>query len=458
MMETMMMRFTLCVPLLLLVAALLPGCGEKGASPGGEVLRPNIIHIMADDLGYGDLGSYGQQLLQTPHLDQLAAEGMRFTQFYAGSAACTPSRYALVTGKHAGTSGVTTNRIDSLPEGVFTVGQLLQRTGYRTGLVGKWALGGPGSHGFPLDVGFDYFYGYPGQRLAHNYYPEKLMENRDWVELTGNLESTVPYVAQRKVVNAAERIHQAALAFIKRNRDTPFYLQLDYNLPHVNNHLAKSTGNGYEHDGAGRYADKDWTESEKGYGEMVGLIDDYVGELIALLRAQGLDDNTLVIFTSDNGPAGVRTQESLSKFNATGGLRGNKGTLHEGGIRVPMIAWWPGRVPFGTNDRPLALWDWMSTVAELSGANTDFETDGVSYADSLAGLEAPAQQTPLYWAFNDWLAVRLGPLKWVKHPNGREYLFDIEQDPGERHNLLRRQPDRAEALRAIAEAYGDWSG
>ncbi len=413
---------------------------------------PNIIHIMADDLGYGELGSYGQKMIKTPHLDDLAAQGMRFTQYYAGNALCNPSRYAFMTGKHAGSTGVITNGNNTLATNTLTVGRMLQGAGYYTGLVGKWALGSETSTGAPLKQGFDYSFGYPNQVAAHNYYPEFLFENGAKIRLGKNKVSKIKNISAIKEVYAADVIHQRAMAFIGNNKNRPFYLQLDYNLPHVNNELQKKTGNGFEHPGPGRYAQESWTAAEKSYAEMVSLVDDYVGALIGRLRGLGIAGNTLVIFTSDNGPTGVRGLQALQRFGATGGLKGMKGMLFEGGIRVPMIAWWPGVItPHSVNHTVSAFWDVLPTLAELSGSQQISGIDGVSFAGTLKGDKGVSEDRILYWEIYGRKAVRQGDWKWVYHPmKETDFLFNIAEDPEERVNLASSSAEVLARLRSIS--------
>lgn len=416
----------------------------------------NIIHITADDLGYGELGSFGQKLVLTPNLDQLATEGMRFTQHYAGSSLCNPSRYAFMTGKHAGSTRVVTNRSNILPAETFTIAKLMQNSGYSTGIIGKWALGSASSSGGPLKQGFDYFFGYANQVAAHNYYPEQLVENDNHVNLEGNTLSEDFNIAKDKKVYAPELIHQKSLAFVERNRHRKFYLQLDYNLPHVNNELQKITANGFEHPGIGRYSEENWSMAEKSYAEVVSLMDDYVGELIWKLRSLGLGKKTLVIFTSDNGPTGERSQESLQRFNATGSLKGMKGMLFEGGIRVPMIAWWPGTVPGkASHTNTTTFWDVMPTLAELIDYPQALETDGESFASALRGLGHESIKRVLYWEIGDRKALRSGSWKWVHHPmkSKSEFLYNIVDDPDELTNLAARAPEKLAQLKSMAERY-----
>jgi arylsulfatase A len=417
-----------------------------------DMPTPNIVHITADDLGYGELGSFGQKLIKTPHLDQMAADGMRFTQHYAGSSLCNPSRFSYMTGKHAGSTGVTTNGNNILPANTFTVARLMQNTGYHTAIIGKWALGSSKSTGAPLKQGFNYFFGYPNQVSAHNYYPEELVENNQQVHLEGNTTSENAQISDQRTVYAGDLIHNRAMAFLEDNKDQAFYLQLDYNLPHVNNELHEVTGNGFEHPGSGRYAQETWTAAEKSYAEMVSLMDDYIGELIGKLHSLGLAENTLVIFTSDNGPTGVRGRQSLQRFNATSGLRGMKGMLFEGGIRVPMIAWWPGTIEAGsiTND-VTTFWDVLPTLADLIGHKPSPKSDGASFAAVLKGQGTMPSERMLYWEINDRKAVRHGDWKWVRHPVGpnSDFLYNIAKDPEEKVNLASISPEMLSQLQAM---------
>ena len=423
-----------------------PLLAQNVAVPTHSVQLPNVIRIMADDLGYGDLESYGQRLMRTPNLSRMAAEGLRFTQYYAGSAACNPSRFAYMTGRHAGTTGVTTNDSNALPVGAMNVARLMQKAGYTTGIIGKWALGEPGTGSEPLQVGFDYFYGYPTQAAAHNYYPQHLMENRASVALKGNLESQHLLVLPQRQTYAPAVIQQRALAFIKANSGHRFYLQLDINLPHANSELLKSGGNGFEHPGAGRYASEEgWTEHERSYAEMVSLMDDFVGTILETLRELGIEQNTLVIFTADNGPAGERGAASLERFAASGPLKGIKGELTEGGIRVPMIAWWPGTIAAGqTSNAVIAAWDELPTLAELVNSQTSYYSDGVSFAGVLRGTADVPKKRLLYWRLKNQMAARYGDWKLLclQHNTDSEqiFLYNLASDPAEKNDLSASEP------------------
>lgn len=420
--------------------------------------RPRfVIHIMADDLGYGELGSYGQTRIATPNLDRLAAQGLRFTAFYSASPVCNPARYSFMTGLHVGSTGLTRNIGNLLHKDGQTIARLMSGVGYRTAMVGKWALGKHGSNGDPLAQGFDYFFGYDNQGDAHNYYPTYLWENQRKVPLPGNEPSAPIRVSERRVTYAPALMTHKAIEFLRANHDERVYLQLDFNLPHLNNELEKLTGSGVEYPGVSRYRDNGWPVADQGYAEMVSLLDDYVGQLLAAVEELGIERETLIFFTSDNGPTLTRGEHSLERFDATAGLRGVKGTLFEGGIRVPMIAWWPGRIdPGRVTDRVTVSWDVLPTLAELAGAEIPAHIDGISFVPLLAGKTMPEQRKSLYYEFEDWIAVRHGPWKWIRQPTATgssDLLFNLAQDPGENKNLALEEPRRLEALQAEAARY-----
>jgi uncharacterized sulfatase len=441
----------LLVPLL---AALISACGGEQTPP-----RPNIIHIMADDLGYGEIGAYGQQLIFTPNIDRLAREGLRFTQHYAGSTVCSPSRWALLTGQHAGSSGVTGNGYNQLRPEDTTIAELLKDAGYTTAMVGKWSHGNQNSTGYPPRQGFDYWFGYPDQGAAHNYYPEFLYDTEGTSSLAGNTDSPHKYVAEHRQTYAPDIINARAIDFIRQNQaghsPPPFFLALHYNLPHINNHALAIGEDGMEYPPPGRYAHMDWAERDKGYAEMVSLVDDYVGDIVEVVGELGIETTTLILFTSDNGPTGARGQESLTHFNSSGGLRGFKGQLYEGGIRVPMIAWWPGTVaPGGVTDYPSAFWDLLPTLQELAGLSPRGQSDGVSLAPLLTSGTAPEGERVFYWRFKNWRALRQGEWKWLQFEwRGKleRRLFNLAGDERERTDLSADQPERAGKLLALAD-------
>jgi len=304
---------------------------------------PNIIFILADDLGYGDLSCYGQRKFKTPNIDRLAAEGMRFTQYYAGSTVCAPSRSALMTGQHTGHTRIRGNaRHPLLPEDV-TVAEVLKSARYKTALIGKWGLGEAGTTGVPNRQGFDYFFGYLNQRHAHNYYPTFLWRNEERIKL----RNVVPDEDNEGAGNSTNRVDythdlmaEESLKFIEQNRRGPFFLYLAFTIPHANNEAGKM---GMEVPDLGEFGNNDWPDQEKAKAAMIARMDRDVGRLMALLKKLGIDDKTLVFFTSDNGPHREGGADP-DFFDSNGPLRGIKRDMYEGGIRVPMIARWPKRI------------------------------------------------------------------------------------------------------------------
>jgi arylsulfatase A-like enzyme len=415
---------------------------------------PNIIFILADDLGYGDLGCYGQKRIQTPNLDQMAREGTRFTQVYAGSTVCAPSRAVLMTGQHSGHTRIRGNaRHPLLPEDV-TVAEVLKTAGYQTGLIGKWGLGEAGSTGIPNRQGFDYFFGYLNQRHAHNYYPSFLWRNETKVPM----RNTVPNedkegsgVADQRLEYSHDLFAEEALSFLERNRSSRFFLYLTFTIPHANN---EAKDKGMEVPELGRYADKDWPEVQKGHAAMISRLDRDVGRVLTRLKRLGLDEQTIVFFSSDNGPH--REGGTDPEFNDSNGLlRGIKRDLYEGGIRVPMIVRWPGRVPVGkVSDQVWYFADFLPTAAELAGMKVKHAIDGISFLPAILGNKK--KQKPheyLYWEFYEKptaQAVRMGNWKGVAIPFGGEVeLYDLENDPGEQHNVAAQHPAIATKIRSI---------
>lgn len=409
--------------------------------------RPNIVFIMADDLGYGELGCFGQQTLKTPHIDALAAEGLRFTDAYSGSTVCAPSRCVLMTGMHTGHCLVRGNaRVPLRPEDV-TVAEVLKQAGYVTGMFGKWGLGEPDSTGLPNRQGFDHWFGYLNQGNAHNYYPEYLWDNEQKFPLTGNVAKN--RVASKKVTYSHEVIVERALQFLDHIGTQPFFLYLPVTLPHVNNELRRATGDGMEVPNYGPFADKDWPNPEKGRAMMIHMLDRDVGRIMAKLAQLGLDKNTLVIFTSDNGAQ----QEGGSKiafFESSGPLRGYKRDLYEGGIRVPAIARWPGVItPGRTSDHVWAFEDFLPTAAELAGAKPPTNLDGISFVPTLLGAEKAGREQAkhdfLYWEFHERgskQAVRYGNYKAVRlSPSSPLELYDLTTDLGETREVAAQHPE-----------------
>jgi len=430
------------LPKTLIAIAAFVACGTAcGAAAHAQTPQPNIIYIVADDLGYGDLGCYGQEAIATPNLDRLARESMRFTDHYAGSTVCRPSRLVYLTGYHTGHTPISSNTGYVLKPGDVTVAELLKDAGYATGGVGKWALGGPGSTGHPNRQGFDFWYGYLDQGEAHNYYPEFLYRNETKERLPGN-ELGPRRVSVKRETYSHDLLTEEALAFIERNADKPFFLNVAYTIPHANNEGGRATGNGMEVPSYGMYADKDWPETEKGEAAMITRMDRDIGRMISLLKKLKIDDRTVVLFTSDNGPHSEGGHKH-EYFDANGPLRGFKRDLYEGGIRVPLIAWWPGTVkPGQVSHHASAFWDLLPTACELAGVDAPQGIDGISFVPTLKGQQQPAHDY-LFWKYGDnktairqgrWKAVRPGPSKPLE-------LYDLDEDIGEQHNLAADHAD-----------------
>jgi arylsulfatase A-like enzyme len=410
---------------------------------------PNIIFILADDLGYGDLGCYGQQTIQTPNLDRMAAEGMIFTDHYAGSTVCAPSRCCLMTGLHSGHAWVRGNGGLPLRPSDVTVAELLKQAGYTTGIIGKWGLGEAGTTGIPNEQGFDHWFGYLNQRHAHNYYPEWLWRNQEKVELANEVRPVNPPggVATKRVQYSHDLFTADAVEFIGQNKGGPFFLYLAYTIPHANN---EARDKGMEVPTYGQYADKDWPEPQKGHAAMITRMDRDIGRLFARLKSLGIDKKTIVFFSSDNGPhkeGGADPQF----FNSSGPLRGHKRDLYEGGIRVPLIVRWPGQIQTGSGTNHVsAFWDFLPTCCDLVGVVPPEGIDGLSMLPTLLGR--PDQQrkhTFLYWEFHEQgkkQAVRQGRWKAVrrnvaKDPDGPIELYDLQEDLGEEYNVADLHPD-----------------
>jgi arylsulfatase A-like enzyme len=458
---------TTLIPILIVLLILinLPIQGQP------SVKKPNIIYILADDLGYGDLGCYGQKHFATPHIDNLAKHGMRFTHHYAGAPVCAPSRSALLTGLHTGHTPVRGNK-EVLPEGQWPLPtsshlltELLKSTGYITGAFGKWGLGFPGSEGAPNKQGVDSFYGYNCQRLAHNYFPEYLWDNEEQIFLAGNKGTS-------KGDYAPDKIHQHALQFLQDQKDTTFFLFYPMVIPHAElvapePYMARHRGkylperifNGTdegERFRKGAYGSQ--AESHAAFAAMINLMDDQVGEILSKLEELHLDKNTIIIFTSDNGPH----QEGGADpdfFDSNGILKGYKRDLYEGGIRVPMIVRWPGVIKGGViTDHVSAFWDVMPTVADIIDAKVPEEVDGISFLPTLTGQNAKQKKHDhLYWEFHELggrMALRKGDWKLIQYnvnkiPAGQFELYNLKDDPSEENNLAMKYPDKVKALKGI---------
>jgi len=445
-----------------------------GSVPAQEGRKPNIVFIMADDLGYGEIGCYGQKLIRTPNIDRLAAEGMRFTDYYSGAPVCAPARSVLMTGQHTGRTRVRGNadpvRQSLRPDDV-TVAEVLKAAGYATGITGKWGLGDTlpgGGPGLPNRQGFDFFFGYHNQGHAHNYYPPFLFRGEEPVRLPnrGDFDEKGAGVAREKRIYAPDLILDESLRFVQQNRARPFFLYLSWTLPHANNEANRDHGNGAEVPELGEYGDRPWPAQAKGHAAMVTYLDTQVGKMLEALDRAGLRNDTLVVFTSDNGPH-RESGHDPALFQASGPFQGLKRSLYEGGIRVPMIVRWPGKVKAGTTTDHIAYHgDLMATVAELTGARAPEGLNSVSYLPTLLGQpERQKQHSYLYWEFYEQgsrQAVRAGRWKAVRQPmlTGPVELYDLQADPGETTNRAAAEPEVVREMeRRLKEAHvpsPDW--
>lgn len=428
--------------------------GQTGRAQDASSRRPNIIFILADDLGYGDLGSYGQKTIATPNLDRMAVEGIRFTQCYAGSTVCAPSRCALMTGMHMGHAWVRGNlRVPLRPED-RTVAEALKDSGYRTALIGKWGLGEPDTTGIPNRKGFDYFFGYLNQAHAHNYYPEYLWRNEARVTLEGNVEGEEG-VSSKRAQYAHDLFTREALDYLdKQTVEQPFFLYLAYTVPHANNERGKAEGDGMEVPDYGEYAGKDWPAPQKGFAAMVSRLDRDVGAVLRKLKEKGLDEQTIVFFSSDNGPH-KEGGNNPDFFDSNGPLRGIKRDLYEGGIRVPMIVRGPSRIPAGVvSEIPWAFWDFLPTAVDLAGESAPTGIDGISMVPAIFG--GPHRQEPhppFYWEFYEGgfkQAARKGRWKAVRNSlDGPTELYDLMEDAAEEHDLSAQHEDKVQEFRRL---------
>lgn len=418
--------------------------------------RPNIIYIMVDDLGYGDLGCYGQERIATPHIDQLAREGMRLTDYYAGCTVCRPSRLVLWTGKHTGHTAINSNASYVFQPADVTVAELLRDSGYVTGGVGKWAMGGVDTLGHPNRNGFDFWMGYLDQGQAHNFYPEYLWRNTIQVPLRGNVLMDHPQargrVSKVRETYSHDVMTEHLLDFIRLHHTRPFLCHVHWTIPHANNEGGRVTGDGMEVPDHGKYASQDWPSPEKGHAAMISRMDRDVGRLVDLLRELGIHRHTLVIFTSDNGPHSEGGHKH-TYFDSNGPLRGFKRDLYEGGIRVPMIAWWPGIIRADTTSHePHAFWDFLPTACELAGIDPLTETDGVSLMPTLLQQkrDKPAHDT-LFWRYGGKVALRQGEWKIVKTKENQPWeLYNLAKDLGEVNNVAAENGERVMAMAAMA--------
>jgi uncharacterized sulfatase len=435
------------------------------AALAAEAPRPNIIFILADDLGYGDLGCYGQKQIQTPHLDRMAAEGLRFTQFYAGSTVCAPSRSVLMTGLHLGhtrvrgNAGANNSRAQMLRDEDVTVAEVLKSAGYATVLVGKWGLGMPGDEGLPNKQGFDDFVGFLSQVHAHNHYPDFLWWNEQKVSLRNEVTpigTAGGGYATKRVQYAGDLFAEEALAFVDKHKDHPFFLYLALTVPHANNERTRALGDGQEVPDYGPYADKDWSDPHKGQAAMITRMDQQIGDLFAMLEMLGLDEKTLVFFSSDNGPH-QEGGNQLEFFDANGPLTGFKRSLTDGGIRVPFLARWPGKIKPGTVSPHVGYFgDIMATCAELAGVQPPKDLDSISLLPVLTGRDREQRKHEyLYWEFYEggvsqavllegrWKGIRL------KRSTAPIQLYDLSIDLAEQTDLAAQHPGLVRRIAGI---------
>ena len=458
-----------------------------------QARQPNVIFILADDLGYKELGSYGQKKVRTPYLDQLAKDGMRFTRNYSGNAVCAPSRCVLMTGKHPGHAFIRNNG-EIKPEGQrpiplneLTMAEVFKKEGYTTGAFGKWGLGSPGTEGDPMNQGFDRFFGYNCQRHAHSYYPDYLWSDRDRVPLQNNPpvpghaslakgadpQNPNSYEIFKGKDFSSDRINEQALKFIKKNKDKPFFLYYPTLIPHVALHVpdeelkpylklnwndppfTRSQGYGYTPHFTPRAA----------YAAMITRMDRYVGNLVNLIEQLGLTEDTIVIFTSDNGTTHLKLEVDYDFFNSVGNLRGLKGSLYEGGIRVPLLVKWPRKIKAGSvSDKMIGFEDWMVTLHNLIDANAPIvaKHDGHDQASHLLG-KCHLVRPPLYREFSGYggqQAVWMGKWKGIRQKmirKGKNHdplkieLFDLSKDESESDDLATKHPDVVNKIKDIME-------
>lgn len=479
------------------------GCGTKKTEQTVAETPPNIIYILADDLGYNELGCYGQDKIETPNIDALAAQGMRFTQHYSGSPVCAPSRCVLMTGLHSGHAYIRGNdewseRGDTwnfaamaedpnlegqrpIPAGTTTVGNVLKSAGYKTGIVGKWGLGGPLTEGIPTKQGFDFFYGYNCQRQAHTYFPVHLWRNEEkhllenelvapGIGLPEGADPDNPASYEKYWLNeyAPDLMLKESIAFMRANRNKPFFLYFATPIPHVPLQAPKRWVEYYQK----KFGDEEPYLGQKGYfpnrtpratyAAMVSYLDECVGELVKTLKELEVYDNTLILFSSDNGPtfnggSDSAFFDSAAPFKSESGW--GKGTVHEGGIRVPMIASWPGRIAAGqTSDHISAFWDLLPTLSEVAGTTAPPGLDGISFLPTLLGEEGQVKHDFLYWEFPSYTgqqAVRMGDWKGIRmnifKGNKEIELYDLTSDPRKQLNVAAANPDVVSQMEAIME-------
>lgn len=448
------------------------GCESKQTQFSQNTPRkPNIIYILADDMGYGDMELTGQEKFKTPNLNRLIESGVFFSRHYSGSAVCAPSRSSLLTGLHTGHTSIRKNTQlepagqEPLESSAITVAEILKENGYVTGAYGKWGLGMPNSEGGPLNQGFDSFFGYHCQRLAHNYYPYHLWNNRSKEILEGNVNS-------KEGTYAPDLIHQKAMEYIQKNRDTTFFLYYPSIIPHAELKIPKE----YAEQVEGRFQneipyvgiDEGPKFKNGGYGSqekprttftaMLKLLDQQVGDIINQLSKEGILDNTIIMFSSDNGPH-LEGGADPEFFNSNSHLRGYKRDFYEGGIRVPFVVSWPRRIKGSRiSNHPSAFWDVLPTICDIIGTECPEGMDGISFLPELAG-EPQEKHDHLYWEFhknggkqavlvNEWKGIRLD---MGNEPNAPIELYNLSLDPSEQRNLAKEYPNMVNIIDSIMQ-------
>jgi arylsulfatase A-like enzyme len=453
-------NFCILIILLIIISFLCISCQNDDSKAG--TIPPNIIFILADDLGYGDLSCYGQTKFQTPHIDRLAKNGIRFLAHYAGSTVCAPSRSSLMTGLHTGHTPIRGNREvkpegqHPLPANTVTIAKLMQKAGYVTGAFGKWGLGYPSSEGDPNNQGFDEFFGYNCQRFGHHYYPHHLWQNQDRIIIEENSGTS-------EVIYGPDLIHEKTLQFITENKDRPFFLFVPSIIPHAELYAPEKYMNKHR----GKYGDEEpykgadakhpnyragpygsQPEPKTAFAAMVNILDDQVGEIVDTLRTLGLLENTIIIFSSDNGPH-LEGGADPDYFDSNSKFKGYKRDLYDGGLRVPMIVSWPDKFQSNyTTNHISAFWDILPTVCDIAGIKTPANLDGISFLPVLLGKGQQKTHAYLYWEFYEWggkQAVRMGKWKGIRtnvieHRLGPLELYDLYSDPGENKNLAKENP------------------
>lgn len=474
--------FPLITPLLAPLAIL------HAAEPAKSSAKPNIVYILLDDAGYGDFGCYGQKMFATPNVDRMASEGMKFTRHYAGASVCAPSRAALMTGLHTGHSRVRANGPATIPDTDLTVPRLLKDAGYQTACIGKYGLGMPLAPDDPKKKGFDYAFGYVDTAHAHNGYPTYLIRNGEKVMLDneqipgsekkpGTGVATADGRKQWAPQLLADDVQQYLEARAK-DKSQPFFLYYTPILPHANNEAGKTSplGHGMETPGYGEFASRDWPDVQKGYASAMRFVDDQVGAVLAKLKELGLDENTIVMLSSDNGPHKEGGNDPAF-FQSSGGLTGIKRDLTEGGVRMPFVVRWPGKIQPGTvSDHVSGFQDLMPTVADLSGGKVTAETDGISFLPTLLGDNAQQKQHPYLFWYGAEKGGKRSVLQWPwklqylntgsaeesdedatakKKPTAAKplevQLFNLENDPTESKNVAKENPELVNNLEALMQ-------